>query len=48
MHELGHVLGLAHVEDPTQLMSPTNNGQVTYADGDLTGLAKLGAGSCAS
>ncbi|WP_449373388.1 matrixin family metalloprotease [Arthrobacter psychrolactophilus] len=46
-HELGHVLGLGHVHDPTQLMYEHGQNEVTtYADGDLTGLAKLGAGKC--
>jgi hypothetical protein len=46
-HELGHVLGLDHVNDPSQLMNPTGNGVVTtYADGDRTGLWHLGQGAC--
>lgn len=46
MHELAHALGLAHVEDPAQLMHPTNNNQLTWGDGDLAGLAIAGAGPC--
>lgn len=47
-HELGHVAGLAHVDDVTQLMYPdAGRGVTTYASGDLTGLARLGAGRCA-
>lgn len=45
VHELAHVLGLDHVDDPTQLMHPS--GHVTaLAAGDRAGLARLGAGQC--
>lgn len=47
MHELGHLVGLDHVDDPSQLMSPVNSGDVvTFQSGDLAGLALLGAGNC--
>lgn len=46
IHELAHVLGLDHVDDPNQLMYEENTGQTHLADGDLAGLAKLGAGPC--
>jgi hypothetical protein len=47
-HELGHLVGLAHVTDPTQLMYPqTRPGVTDYAVGDRTGLAALGRGTCA-
>jgi Matrixin len=47
LHELGHLVGLAHVADPTQLMFPeASPGVVDFAAGDLTGLAQLGAGAC--
>jgi hypothetical protein len=47
MHELAHVLGLGHVEDPTHLMYGQNTGHNTaLSAGDRAGLAKLGAGPC--
>jgi hypothetical protein len=47
LHELGHLVGLAHVTDPTQLMFPeASPGVLDYAVGDLTGLSQLGAGAC--
>lgn len=46
LHELGHLVGLAHVADPQQLMAPVANGRTTYGAGDLAGLAAAGAGPC--
>ncbi|MBO9569662.1 MAG: matrixin family metalloprotease [Cellulomonas iranensis] len=47
-HELAHVVGLAHVDDPGQLMHPTADvRQVALGPGDREGLALLGAGRCA-
>ena len=47
LHELGHLAGLAHVEDEAQLMFPETRSSVTeLAGGDRTGLAALGAGAC--
>jgi predicted Zn-dependent protease len=46
MHELGHVVGLDHVDDPHELMYADNVGQTQFGPGDLTGLARLGTGPC--
>lgn len=46
-HELGHLVGLAHVSDPQQLMYPSARPLVAhFGRGDLTGLAALGLGRC--
>ncbi|HET7303578.1 MAG TPA: matrixin family metalloprotease [Segeticoccus sp.] len=47
MHELGHLVGLDHVDDPRQLMFPENTGQTRFGPGDLRGLHELGLGRCA-
>lgn len=46
LHELAHVVGLDHVDDPEQLMTPTATRRATFGAGDLTGLARLGRGKC--
>ena len=46
LHEWAHLVGLGHVEDPTQLMNPSVSGVLDYAAGDLTGLAEMGSGPC--
>jgi hypothetical protein len=47
LHELGHLVGLAHVNDKTQIMYPqTIPGVVDFGDGDLAGLSALGRGAC--
>jgi len=48
LHELGHLVGLAHVNDPGQLMWPRGNsaGLTTFQPGDQAGLNALGRGPC--
>ena len=46
MHELAHVVGLAHVDDPTELMNASNTSLITWGPGDLEGLAIAGGGPC--
>jgi hypothetical protein len=47
MHELGHLVGLGHVDDPTQLMhAETSPGLTGFGGGDLRGLHELGSGEC--
>jgi hypothetical protein len=44
LHELGHLVGLAHVEDPQQMMSTApGSGPIVLGPGDLAGLELLGA-----
>ena len=47
MHELGHLVGLAHVDDERELMDAQNHGQLDFGPGDRRGLARLGSGPCA-
>lgn len=47
LHELGHLVGLAHVDDEAQIMFPRGNSTVVdYQVGDRAGLAALGRGPC--
>lgn len=47
VHELAHLVGLDHVDDPSQLMHPHGRSSVTTLQaGDRAGLARLGQGPC--
>lgn len=46
LHELGHVVGLDHVDDPDQLMHPTVTVDDGLGAGDLRGLRAAGSGPC--
>lgn len=45
-HELGHVVGLAHVKDRNELMYDGELARTTFGPGDLNGLARVGAVAC--
>lgn len=45
-HEFAHLVGLGHVEDPQQLMHESGGINRGYGNGDLAGLAALGAVPC--
>lgn len=46
LHELGHLVGLDHVDSPAELMYADNVGQLGFGQGDLNGLVRLGQGEC--
>lgn len=46
LHELGHLVGLAHVEDRGEIMFGDGVARTSFGTGDLKGLARLGAGGC--
>lgn len=44
LHELGHVVGLDHVEDPAEVMNPSLvSSPANWGVGDLAGLRRLGS-----
>lgn len=45
MHELGHAVGLGHVDDRDQIMYPLMQGRTVWGDGDRAGLARVGRGA---
>jgi len=47
LHELGHLVGLDHVDSPDELMFADNVGRREFGTGDLNGLVALGKGRCA-
>lgn len=46
LHELGHLVGLDHVDSADELMYADNVGQLEFGPGDLNGLVRLGEGRC--
>jgi Matrixin len=46
LHEIGHLVGLDHVDDASQLMFSRTMAVPDYASGDLAGLVRLGRGEC--
>jgi hypothetical protein len=46
LHELGHLVGLAHVDDADELMNEENVGLLDFGPGDRAGLARVGDTDC--
>lgn len=46
LHELGHLVGLDHVDDRDELMHVGGLARTSYGPGDREGLAALGAAPC--
>ncbi|HSL10647.1 MAG TPA: hypothetical protein VLA82_04980 [Actinomycetota bacterium] len=42
LHELGHVMGLAHIDTPGEIMEKAGGGVTGFGPGDLEGLRRLG------
>ncbi len=42
LHELGHVMGLDHVDSRAELMEPSGGDMTNFGPGDLAGLERLG------
>lgn len=41
-HEIGHAVGLGHVDSVTEVMNPTTQGLLDYGPGDVAGLRAIG------
>ena len=47
LHELGHLVGLGHVDAAGELMQPQGGPEITdWGPGDREGLAALGGSEC--
>ncbi|WP_051706866.1 matrixin family metalloprotease [Nocardioides aequoreus] len=46
LHELGHLVGLDHVDDSDELMHAVTTDQRDFGPGDREGLRRLGGGPC--
>ncbi|MGH8888822.1 MAG: matrixin family metalloprotease [Acidothermaceae bacterium] len=47
LHELGHLVGLGHIDDVNSVMNPVSSRPLRgYSPGDLRGLAAMGSGRC--
>jgi hypothetical protein len=42
LHELGHIMGLAHVDEAGEVMEESGGGVTAFGEGDLEGLRKVG------